>query len=180
MDIIQRLMPWLDEDYRNPINEKLPFESPKGRAIASELVVNWGKSDRVAFLRSIMERWGKDPLFSTLDLIGQFHAERHWRSVAKERGDDSFESFKKALWDPLAPPDFEISSEAEGKKVRFCVTRCPHAEAARRLGLGDLFYHLVCVSDPAAIKGFNPGIAFERSTTLMQGNERCDHTYILG
>jgi hypothetical protein len=180
MDVIEKNMPWLDGDYRDPVNEKLPFPDPKGRAIASELISNWGRADRVALLRGMMENWGKAALFSTLDMIGQFHAEKYWRSVARKQGDDSFEAFKKAHWDSLVPPDFEKSSEVEGKEVRFRVTRCLHARAAHELGMAELFYHLVCVTDPSAIKGFNPGIGFERSTTLMEGADCCDHSYILG
>ncbi len=57
-----------------------------------------------------------------------------------------------------------------------------HAEGlgvARACGSGEIFYHLVCINDPVSIRGFNPRIGFRRTSTLAEGMDRCDHTYIL-
>jgi hypothetical protein len=179
MDAIERSLPWLDDNFRDARNEGFEYADAKGKAIAAQLVERWGKGDRVELLGELAKAWGKEALYSTLDTIVMRHAEEYWRSVAVERGDDSFDSFKAALWDPLGSMGFEISSSRVERDVRFNVTRCPHADIAREKGLCELFYHLVCVGDPAAIRGFNPEIGFKRSCTLMDA-DRCDHCYTLG
>lgn len=179
MDLIEKYLPWLDGFYGNPDNAQLEFPDPTGPEIARELAAGWGNGDRLEFIRSLAGRWGEAAVYEVLGFIAMARAERDWRSLAAERGDDSYEAFKKALWEPLAGFGFEYSSEIHGKEERFRVTRCPHAAIAREQGLGKLFYHLACAPDPAMIKGFNPRIGFRRSRTLMEGADCCDHTYIL-
>lgn len=179
MDVIEKDLPWLDDNFKDARNEGFEYPDPRGKAIASELREKWGKGDRAELLEGMARAWGKEALYSTLDTIVSRHAEGYWRSVAAQRGDDSFESFKAVLWDPLPPMGFELSSRRAGNDVRFDVRRCPHAEIAREHGLCELFYHLICVGDPAAIRGFNPKIGFKRSVTLMDA-DRCDHCYTIG
>lgn len=59
----------------------------------------------------------------------------------------------------------------------FNVTRCRYAEMYHRLGLADLGPVLSCGRDGAMIEGFNPGIEFRRTQTLMEGAAFCDFRY---
>lgn len=59
----------------------------------------------------------------------------------------------------------------------FDVTRCKYAELYHALGLADLGPLLSCNRDGAMIAGFNPGIAFRRTRTIMQGASHCDFRY---
>ena len=61
--------------------------------------------------------------------------------------------------------------------LEFNVTRCRFAEMYHRLGLADLGPILSCGRDGAMIDGFNPGIAFRRTQTLMEGATHCDFRY---
>ena len=60
---------------------------------------------------------------------------------------------------------------------RFDVTRCRYAELYRSLGLDDLGSMLSCSRDAALIEGFGDGVTLTRTTTLMQGGDRCDFWY---
>ena len=61
--------------------------------------------------------------------------------------------------------------------LEFNVTRCRYAEMYHRLGLGDLGPILSCGRDGAMIEGFNAGIAFQRTQTIMEGAAFCDFRY---
>jgi hypothetical protein len=65
----------------------------------------------------------------------------------------------------------------DDEAFEFNVTRCRYAEMYRRLGLADLGPILSCSRDGTMIEGFNPGIAFERTQTLMDGATHCDFRY---
>jgi hypothetical protein len=59
----------------------------------------------------------------------------------------------------------------------FNVTRCRYAELYHRLGLAELGAILSCNRDAAMIEGFNPGIAFERTQTILGGASHCNFRY---
>jgi hypothetical protein len=46
------------------------------------------------------------------------------------------------------------------------------------LNAADWLYALVCASDPYTAASFD-GIRFERTKTLMQGDDCCDHAYFV-
>jgi hypothetical protein len=181
MDIILKNMPWLDGSMTSPLNEGISFPDPRGRAISAKIASGWGAGDRLEFVRGLMAQEGREPVLSTLEAIALFHHRRYWQALADRNPDHGFGSFKRLLWDPLVPPDFEYSYELSGNEARFCVTRCPHAEAAKASGQDarEIFYRLVCLTDPVSIDAFNPEIGFKRTRTLVQGMDRCDHCYVL-
>jgi hypothetical protein len=84
----------------------------------------------------------------------------------------------RLLWEPLPELGFDFGSEPRPGGVQFCVTRCPQAELAARLNAADWLYALVCASDPYTAASFD-GIRFERTKTLMQGDDCCDHAYFV-
>lgn len=65
----------------------------------------------------------------------------------------------------------------DGTAFDFDVTRCRFAEMYTRLGLADLGGLLSCNRDAAMIEGFNPGIAFTRTQTIMEGAACCNFRY---
>lgn len=58
------------------------------------------------------------------------------------------------------------------------IAECPWAKTFREMGAADLGYLLICHRDYADCQGFNPRIALERSKTLMQGDEYCNHRFV--
>lgn len=67
----------------------------------------------------------------------------------------------------------------DAEAFEFDVTRCRFAELYARLGLAELGGLLSCARDAALVEGFNPGIAFERTQTIMGGAPHCDFRYRL-
>lgn len=59
------------------------------------------------------------------------------------------------------------------------VTRCRYAEMYREEGLAEIGDLLSCARDEEFIKGYHPGIALQRTTTIMAGDDRCRFRYRL-
>lgn len=60
------------------------------------------------------------------------------------------------------------------------ISECLWAKTFREMGAADLGYALFCNTDYAHCNGFNPQITLHRTKTLMQGDDCCNHRYILG
>lgn len=58
------------------------------------------------------------------------------------------------------------------------VTECLWAKTFREMGAEDLGHLLLCDTDYADCRGFNPKITLTRSKTLMQGDDCCDHRFV--
>jgi predicted ArsR family transcriptional regulator len=101
---------------------------------------------------------------------------RNWSKIAEENGDNSIESLIKRIWEPL-PSSFEYTMEKTEAGVQFKCTKCPIADRALRLGVGEQMYYAICSNDFAAAEGFNPNIGFTMTKTLMQGDGCCNHFY---
>ena len=132
---------------------------------------------RTSHLLKIMkERFGEE----AYDVIWEANSERvkeAWRKKAEEYGDNSIESLIKLLWEPLQQHGFEYTMEKTDSRVQFKCTKCPTADRALRLGVGEQVYYFMCINDFAVAEGFNPNIGFTMTKTLMQGDDCCNHFY---
>lgn len=123
--------------------------------------------------------------------------------VEKKYGKESFELVKKAFIDSIVDSSIKgfkkikkrdlkvyikllINGVTQGHKfeivenkkdsVRFKFTACPWATYFREIGkpeIGKFF----CEVDKPLVKAFNKCIKFERTKTLMDGDDYCDHHY---
>jgi len=105
-------------------------------------------------------------------------AHEQGRALAQSAGNNGMMEFADSMryWtvdDALQLDVIELSDDA----FSFDVTRCRYAELYRSLGLAELGAVLSCNRDAALIEGFNPGIALERTQTIMQGASCCDFRY---
>ena len=126
-------------------------------------------------LKIMKEHFGEE----AYDILWEANRERvkeGWRKKAEEHGDNTIESLIKLIWEPLSQ-DFEYTMEKTEAGVQFKCTKCPVADRALRLGVGEQVYYFVCKNDFAAAEGFNPNIGFTMTKTLMQGNDCCNHFY---
>lgn len=93
-------------------------------------------------------------------------------------GGNDLPHLKRAIerWKADGALEIEVLRD-DAEAFEFNVTRCRYAEMYRRLGLADLGPILSCSRDGRMIEGFNPGIAFTRTQTLMDGATHCDFRY---
>jgi len=69
--------------------------------------------------------------------------------------------------------------ERTADAIAFDVTKCRYAEFFRDQGLDEFGFLISCARDRASAEGLSPDLELERTTTIMQGAERCDFCYRL-
>ena len=67
-----------------------------------------------------------------------------------------------------------VVDEPDRKAYRY--TRCMWAEVFRELDAADIG-HFMCDGDDAAVRSYNPALAFSRTKVLMDGDGECDHCF---
>jgi hypothetical protein len=106
--------------------------------------------------------------------------EQQGEAQKQRTSDTSFKTFVAQF----RPPNYadalthEVVEDTEGA-FELRVTECVWASVFREAGLGGEMGHAaVCNMDYAWPTSFNPGIKMERSRTLMQGHDHCNHRYL--
>ncbi|MFO0802562.1 MAG: L-2-amino-thiazoline-4-carboxylic acid hydrolase [Gemmataceae bacterium] len=111
------------------------------------------------------------------DTVGEL-ARQAGCSAAAAVGGNSLEHLKQAVERWKAGGALELTVvRHDADALEFNVTRCRFAEMYRRLGLADLGPILSCSRDARMVEGFNPGLGFTRTRTLMEGAEHCDFRF---
>jgi hypothetical protein len=70
-----------------------------------------------------------------------------------------------------------IENREDFVSLRF--TECLNAKVFRELNAADIGYATLCHGDEAWARAYNPKIKFIRTKTLMEGDDCCDHCYIM-
>ena len=101
-------------------------------------------------------------------------------AAARERGatagDTSVRAFCTALEGRChGSHEWEKLEDSEDRQA-YRFTRCMLAEIYRDLDAEDIGLW-ICDGDGPVAAGFNPRIRFQRTQTLMVGDECCDHVY---
>lgn len=90
--------------------------------------------------------------------------------------DNSLRAFCSAL-EAGCPGSHEWEKlEDSDTRQAYRYTRCLWAEVFRELGAEDIGLW-ICRNDGPAAAAFNSAIRFERTQTLMEGHDCCDHVY---
>jgi predicted ArsR family transcriptional regulator len=99
-----------------------------------------------------------------------------WEEIAEATGRSDPEYLFRLFSD--AVHEYEvIRKDREALEVR--VTRCAHAEAFRGFNAADVGLKMICMGDHAVVEGFNPGIRFTRTKTIMAGDDCCNFSFEL-
>jgi len=108
--------------------------------------------------------------------IGREAGERQAQSVP----DTSFENFVSVFRRMVSGNTLtgEVVEDTE-KVFELRVTECLWPEVFQKAGLaGDIGHAAVCNMDYSWPPAFNPDFKMERSKTLMQGHDCCNHRYL--
>lgn len=100
--------------------------------------------------------------------------------AADEPNGTSIASFValQVLWEKDDALDVTVARE-DAAHYDYDVHRCAYAEMYHAMGLGEIGHLLSCARDEYFIRGYDPRVELERTTTLMQGAKRCDFRYRL-
>ena len=66
----------------------------------------------------------------------------------------------------------------EPGRIGYSFTRCMWAEVFRELGEPELGF-VICAGDEPAVKTHNPKLGFRRTKVLMDGDDVCDHIFLV-
>jgi len=179
----KQLLDWLDFWFQPEKAEAHGFDAAE-RELFDSLAPAWLAADpgegKIAALDAAAKRFGREPVLALLERLCANETRAHWAGLVRTGG-SSLDDLLRLLWEPLPELGFELSSQRLDNGIQFCVTRCPHHELADHLGgnAADWLLHLVCATDLYVAEAFDPPIRFQRTKTLMQGDDHCDHAYLV-
>ena len=177
------LLDWLDNWFQPEKAEAHDFDLAS-RELFDSLAPAWLTAEpgeaKISALDAAAEQFGRERVLALLEKICADETRADWARRAREEG-SSLDDFVRQLWAPLPELGFEFTSELRSDGLQFCVTRCPNAELAGRLGgnSADWLLRLPCATDPYAAESIDPPVRFRRTKTLMQGDDCCDHAYFV-
>ncbi|MFW9851105.1 MAG: L-2-amino-thiazoline-4-carboxylic acid hydrolase [Candidatus Thorarchaeota archaeon] len=131
----------------------------------------------VSIIRAFETAFGKDEVHRVL---------REWsEDTARKTAPDSitdFQGFKdywkstleSENWSKVLTCTFPEDSE---KRFACKYTECLWAETMKDMNTEDIGYILLCHPDFEMVKAIHPNLRLERSKTLMEGHDYCDHEF---
>jgi len=164
--------PTPQQQHKFDVPEELSL-SPRQRAA----MMNRGA---IELIKTLQEQLDEAELIRLLNVNSAKMGKQVGERQRAQSPDDSFQTFVQVF----RPPNFanslthEIVEDTE-KVFRLRVTECLTAETLQNAGLGGEIGHAaVCNMDYYWPPAFNPDFKMERTKTLMQGHDHCNHCYI--
>jgi len=132
--------------------------------------------------RGLETEIGRDKFHEMLKSIIDASTKQQVAEMAKTLGSNDMAAFTGLF----RAPDSMFSRvltydivEDTPKAFEVKVKECLWAKTFRDAKAEDLGYILSCYGDYASAQGFNPKMHMIRTKTLMQGDEFCDHRYVI-
>lgn len=179
----QEALGWLDYWFQPEKVEVHDFDDAE-RELWGVLAPAWLEAEpgaeKLAVLDAAAAGHGRDRVAALLDRICADETSAYWSSLTRDLDDGgTLDDLVRLLWEPLPEMGFEFSTEKIENGLRFRCTRCPNAELAAELGGSAAFWfsRTACATDFHVGGAFDPPIRFERTKTLVQGDDHCNHTY---
>ena len=151
--------------------------------ISFKQVYEYAYRDRlIPLMLGICAEMGRERALEMLKKVGADKAVKEAQDWAKETGKNDLESW---IADQRSPDYFTSHVRAftivEDTKHAFevKVTDCLLARTFRAANAGDIGYACFCSGDLAAVPAYNRQMELIRTKTLMQGDECCNHRYVL-
>ena len=160
--------------------------TPDEREAFVALSTAWqANPDKLAALEAMSERFGRDVVTSVVRTLCADDTAAYWKDLAAREG-RRLDDLLRLLWGPLPSQGFDFTFEKRADGVQTHVVRCPMAgfaadlEATGYASARTWLYEIVCSTDFHVAQAFEQPLAFERSKTLMQGDDHCNHRYVTG
>jgi len=156
------------------------FDVPHDISLSSRQRTQMANSGLIQFVRVIKSEIGEPELVRLLNVMSADLGRQVGARQAQNSPDTSFQTFVRVF----RPPNYadtlthEVVEDTE-KVFALKVTECVWAEVMRSAGLGgDIGHAAVCNMDYYWPQAFNPNFKMERTKTLMQGDDICNHRYM--
>jgi predicted hydrocarbon binding protein len=133
-------------------------------------------------MKGLRDRLGEDGLVEMLKGVSMDVGRRLGEQYAGEIGSSDLAAFTHWAKEPSRlyenVLEWEIVEDTEST-VAVKITECLWAKTFRDAQAADIGYAGICHGDFGAAPGFNPKMHLERTKTLMQGHDCCDHRWVV-
>ena len=141
-------------------------------------------AEQVALIRELENVLGKNKAH---EIVGEWSEKRAVNGIkgyleGEGISISNFEEFKnhvKQMWEsPRVKRTHTCSvTNSTPNSVTYTVTECIWAETMKELKAADLGNLMMCQTDFASAKAYNPKISLTRTKIIMNGDDCCDFTY---
>jgi len=170
----------LAEQLATPTQEVHKFDREQDAKLSVRTAYRMQYSQFFDLVRNLRATLGDEELIRLLKIHSTAMGRNAGESQARNAPDRSFETFVATFRPPRYANTLthEVVEDTESA-FQLRVTECVWAEVFREAGLdGAIGHAAVCNMDYTWPQAFNPRFRMERTKTLMQGDDHCDHRYL--
>jgi hypothetical protein len=156
------------------------FDVARDRKMSLRQQIGEQYNELFGFITTLRTELDDPELIRLLDLYSAEVGRRLGERQAQAFADNEFATFVNQFRPPRYS-DVLTHEVVEDTETTFGlrVTECIWAEVFRAAGLGgDIGHAAVCNMDYYWPPAFNPDFRMERTQTLMQGHDQCNHRYL--
>ena len=175
-DDFLRLFGWFKHAFNNELTTYFNTDTVEYE-ILSEIKKEWGTKNTVELFKELTARYDKKAVETMRKFIKKATIP-YWEGRGKKEANagTEVENFIQVLWDPMGDK-IKYKKKEENGIYKFSVSGCHFARLAKKTGMHEWVYNMACITDYYMTPAFSREIGFSRKTTLVQGDETCNHTY---
>jgi predicted ArsR family transcriptional regulator len=175
MDTFDQEFPWMRGWFVSPSIRPAGLPDIETYILA-EIEARWDSEEKISLFNQLANQYG-EAVDRALEQAVAANVLPEWQGVAADKPSHTLEEFMRILWEPLHEKGFDFTVQETPVGLQVDCRKCPLADWAKAHAGERWLYILGCGTDPYMLAGFNPALGFKRTRTLMQGHDRCDHTY---
>jgi len=163
-----------------PCQEVHKFDRKEERSYSPKELAELMARTALAVIRTLRREIGDPETIRLLKLNSEEMGRQRGAMHAERSPDSSFESFVSLFRQMASGPQLTAEVVQDTEKVfELNVSECVWEVVLREAGLaGEIGHATVCNMDYTWPPAFNPAFRLERTKTLMQGHDCCNHRYI--
>ncbi|UCG89257.1 MAG: L-2-amino-thiazoline-4-carboxylic acid hydrolase [Gemmatimonadota bacterium] len=174
-------LPWMGvSDLAATQQDQHKFDVPRELTMSVRRQIQGEYRQFIGLIEALRAELGEPELIRLLNLYSADNGRRVGETQAQAATDTSFRAFVNQFRPPRYATTLthEVVEDTE-KAFELRVTECVWAEVFQAAGLGGEIGHAaVCNMDYYWPPAFNPNLKMERTRTLMQGHDHCNHRYV--
>ncbi len=174
-------MPGLTDWYSEVAQqEQHKFDAPAELKLSVRQRVGLQYGNLIEFIKTLQSKMPEEELIGLLNTYSAEAGRRAGEQQASNAPDTGFQQFVATFRPPRYANSLTHEVVQDSEKVfELRVTECIWAETFRNAGLGGEVGHAaLCNMDYYWPPAFNPSFKMERTKTLMQGDDHCNHRYL--
>lgn len=133
---------------------------------------------QVKMINALQQQFGEEVIKTVQEVFSE-ESVKPYLPIFESVAGRSVENLVKILWEPLKKMGFQFTVDEIEHGLQIKCSQCPWVNLYEAAGDKNLGFKMVCHADYCFVKQYNPKIEFKRTKTLMQGDDYCDHSYVL-